>query len=81
MLRVRDRDGNPYEVEDGCDLLLLVSGQVPQLGTDFVESHWFDSNTALSSEPFAEVTVEYPPHRKTWKGSRKWRGWDKFDEP
>jgi hypothetical protein len=81
LLRVRDRDGNPYEVEDGCDLLLLVSGQVPQLGTDFVESHWFDSNTALSSEPFAEVTVEYPPHRKTWKGSRKWRGWDKFDEP
>lgn|GEM_PF-3010187 len=79
LLRVRDLTGYVHKVDDGCDLLLLVRGHVPQLGTDFVESHWFDSNTALTSKPFAEVRVDYPPHRKTWKGSSKWPGWDKFD--
>lgn len=81
LRRIRALDGSNQRLTEGCDIVLIVSGRVPELGTDFIESHWFRADQDLGTGAFGEVAVTYPPDRKTWKESRKWDGWDRFDEP
>jgi hypothetical protein len=81
VVRVPDENGNDHELDEGCDILLIVTGNVPELGTDMIESHWFRTDTDVSDAPFGEIAVNYPDNRKTWKGSRKWKDWSQFDEP
>jgi hypothetical protein len=71
--------GREFEVADGCDILVIATGRVPELGTELVESHWFRADEELSTEQFAEISVDYPGDRKTWKVSRRWRNWGMFD--
>lgn len=81
VVRVADENGREYELDEGCDILLLISGVVPELGTDMIESHWFRTDTDVSDAGFGEIAVNYPDNRKTWRGSRKWKDWSRFDEP
>jgi hypothetical protein len=81
LVRVADENGNEHELDEGCDILLIVTGNVPELGTDLIESHWFRADTDISDAGFGEIAVDYPDDRKTWKASRKWKDWSQFDEP
>lgn len=78
---VLDEEEREFEVAEGCDILLIVTGRVPELGTELVESHWFRADEDLGAGPFGEISVYYPKDRRTWKVSRHWHGWDKFDAP
>jgi hypothetical protein len=78
LVRVRDTRDVPHDLTKGCDILLTVSGSVPELGTDLRESHWF-RGIDLTVGPFGEVEPNYPPDLRTWKVSRSWPGWDGFD--
>jgi hypothetical protein len=81
LVRIADENGDERELSEGCDILLIVTGNVPELGTDLIESHWFHADKDLSDAGFGEIDVSYPPDRKTWKASRKWQDWSQFDEP
>jgi hypothetical protein len=73
--------GRDYKLADGCDILMIVTGRVPELGTEVVESHWFSADTDLS-DGFGEIkNVSYPPDKRTWKVSKRWDNWLKFDDP
>lgn len=82
LVSIRDESGEKeHELKKGCDILLTVTGSIPELGTDLVESHWFGADKDLSPNPFGEIdAVDYPPDRRTWKRSRKWKNWKDFDE-
>lgn len=81
VVRIADENGHEWELDEGCDILLLITGIVPELGTDMIESHWFRTDTDVSDAGFGEIAVNYPDNRKTWKGSRKWKDWSQWDEP
>jgi hypothetical protein len=34
-------DPESQKLVPGCDLLLIATGKHPELGSEFVESHWF----------------------------------------
>jgi len=66
-------------IPDGCNLLLTSHGRIPELGTEFIETHWYDTKSHILAGDYGEVIVDYPRNLKTWKGSRGWTGWDDFD--
>jgi hypothetical protein len=76
-----EADGQTFPLDEGCDIVVVVAGSMPELGADFVESHWFRADQDLSVKPFGEITVDYPDDRKTWRSSRRWDNWHQFDEP
>ena len=68
----------PHVVDVG-NLLLTAHGRIPELGTEFIETHWYDTKSHILAGDYGEVIVDYPRNLKTWKGSRGWTGWDDFD--
>jgi len=65
--------GNEFEHE--LRLLIVISGKIPELGTEFIEHHWYTLPTDIDWSKFQEIDVSYEPS----SNSRKWRGWDNFD--
>lgn len=59
-------------LEERCDLLLHIAGNVPELNAPFFEAHWFEAESTISAEAFGEIDVNYetPSHR--------WLGWERF---
>jgi len=63
-----------FPVAAGAVVIVLISGTIPQLGTDFTEAHDFPLVSDLSEQPYAGLTVDY--NRPPWE----WDGWKEFDE-
>jgi hypothetical protein len=78
LARVKDLGGTEHDLTKGCDILLTVTGSIPELGTDLIESHWF-RGVELTVGRFGEISPDYPPDLKTWKVSGSWPGWTNFD--
>jgi len=76
LQKVRADGGPEYKLEEGCDLLLIATGKRPELGSDFVESHWFRADE-LSVGRFGEIAV-VSTDRKTWRHSENWN-WQDFE--
>jgi hypothetical protein len=53
-------------------LLLHISGNIPALNAPFFEGHWFETDSAVSQDPFGEIEVDYD-----LPGPR-WEGWPEF---
>jgi hypothetical protein len=70
-------DSESQKLAPGCDLLLIATGKHPELGSEFVESHWFQADD-LSDGRFGEIEVD-SSDRKTWLRSESWRNWENFE--
>ncbi len=63
-----------FPVDPKTELIVLIEGSIPELGTEFTEAHHTPLEACLSTAPYAGVTVGNPNR------SRKWDGWEDFDE-
>ena len=61
-----------HALGEQCDLLLQISGSVPELNQQFFEAHWFEAPSAVSNDPYGEIDVDHD------QPSLAWKGWDKF---
>jgi hypothetical protein len=63
-----------YRLSDATVLIVLVSGTVPELSTDFTEAHDFPLTRVLSRIPYAGLVVDFT------RPVGDWEGWKDFDE-
>lgn len=79
---VIDDSGQPVRLQSiqGIDishakhLVLIVHGWTPQLGVDFVETHWYTLPVDVEFGRFKEIHVIY-----NGVPSKKWKGWKEFN--
>jgi len=55
-------------------MLLFVRGSIPELATDFVETHSYELPNSFQFGKYSEIDVNYDSH------SKKWPGWKRFEE-
>lgn len=62
-----------HEVGPDDRLHIIVTGRIPALGNEFVETHTYLTLTDVEHAPFAAIDVDFdrPPEQ--------WSGWDRFD--
>jgi hypothetical protein len=55
-------------------LIVLISGQIPELSSDFTESHEYPLRERLSRRQYAGLAVDFG------RPATEWAGWEDFDE-
>jgi hypothetical protein len=62
------------QLQTGSELLVLVRGTVPELGTDMIQEQWYRIPDDLRFGKFYHIDVDYQ------RPSRTWKGWERFEE-
>lgn len=62
-----------YDIGEQDRLIVLIQGRMPELGTDFIETHEYQTRTAVAPEPFGQIE---PNLRQL---ASKWKGWEGFE--
>lgn len=60
-------------LNQNTELLIMLNGRLPELNSDFNQTHWYTIPTDLSWDSFHGIHVDIT------KKSTDWIGWDKFE--
>lgn len=63
-----------FPVGPKAELIVLIEGSIPELGTEFTEAHHTPLEASLSTAAYAGISVDDS------RRSRRWDGWEEFDE-